>query len=172
MAGSVHKQATIRWAVVPTSLGEMLVAATDNGVCRLSFGEGAEALARRFPSAKLLEGDEDFAALLSGVVSTVERLGTGAAIPLDIAGTAFQQCVWQELRRIPAGETRTYAQIAAAVGKPAAYRAVGSAIGANPVAVLIPCHRVLRSDGSTGGYAWGVGIKAELLRRESAQTKE
>lgn len=162
---------TIRWAVVPTSLGAMLVAATDKGVCRLSFGEGCEALAARFPNAELIEGGADFAALLAKVIGAVERPGTGAAIPLDVAGTAFQERVWQELRRIPPGETRSYAQIAAAAGKPKAVRAAGGANGANNVAVLIPCHRVVRSDGSLGGYAYGPEIKAELLKREGAQTK-
>ncbi|VWX54640.1 bifunctional DNA-binding transcriptional regulator/O6-methylguanine-DNA methyltransferase Ada [Novosphingobium sp. 9U] len=157
---------TIRWAVVPTTLGEMLVAATDKGVCRLSFAEGPEALARRFPRAELVEGGPDFTALLAEVIAAVEQPGQSRAIPLDVQGTAFQQAVWQELQRIPHGETRSYAQIAAAVGKPGAVRAAGSANGANNVAVLIPCHRVVRSDGTLGGYAYGLDIKRELLRRE------
>jgi len=159
---------TIRWAVVPTSLGPMLVAATPKGVCRLSFNEGREALAARFPEAELVEGGGDFAAFLAQVVAAVERPGDSAAIPLDVRGTAFQEAVWRELRRIPAGETRSYAEIAAAVGKPGAVRAAGSANGANPVAVLVPCHRVIRSDGSLGGYAYGLDIKEELLRREKS----
>jgi AraC family transcriptional regulator of adaptative response/methylated-DNA-[protein]-cysteine methyltransferase len=157
---------TVRWAVVPTTLGQMLVAATDKGVCRLSFEEGAESLARRFPRAELVEGGEDFAALLSDVIAAVEQPGQSRAIPLDVQGTAFQQAVWRELQRIPHGETRSYAQIAAAVGKPGAMRATGSANGANNVAVLIPCHRVVRTDGTLGGYAYGLDIKRELLRRE------
>jgi AraC family transcriptional regulator of adaptative response/methylated-DNA-[protein]-cysteine methyltransferase len=157
---------TIRWAVVPTTLGQMLVAATDKGVCRLSFDEGAESLARRFPRAELIAGGEDFAALLAEVIAAVEQPGQSRAIPLDVQGTAFQQAVWQELQRIPHGETRSYAQIAAAVGKPGAVRATGSANGANNVAVLIPCHRVVRTDGTLGGYAYGLDIKRELLRRE------
>jgi AraC family transcriptional regulator of adaptative response/methylated-DNA-[protein]-cysteine methyltransferase len=157
---------TIRWAVVATSLGPMLVAATDKGVCRLSFNEGREALAARFPQADLVEGGEGFAALLQQVVDAVEAPGTDHTIPLDVQGTAFQQAVWQELRRIPAGETRSYAEIAAAVGKPGAVRAAGSANGANNVAVLIPCHRVIRSDGSLGGYAYGLEIKQRLLDKE------
>ena len=158
--------ATIRWAVVATSLGQMLVAATDKGVCRLSFAEGREALERRFPNADLSEGGMDFAALVSMVVAAVEAPGEFAHIPLDVQGTAFQEAVWRELQRIPKGETRSYAQIAAAVGKPAAVRAAGSANGANNVAVLIPCHRVVRSDGTLGGYAYGLEIKRELLARE------
>lgn len=157
---------TIQWAVVPTSLGAMLVAATDKGVCRLSFAEGREALEERFPNARLVEGGDAFAALLGDVVAAVEAPGDYAHIPLDVKGTAFQEAVWRELRRIPAGETRSYAQIAAAAGKPSAVRAAGSANGANNVAVLIPCHRVIRSDGSLGGYAYGLDIKRELLARE------
>lgn len=157
---------TIRWTVVPTTLGPMLVAATDKGVCRLSFDEGCADLAARFPNAQLVEGGEDFARLVEQVVAVVERPGNGRAIPLDVQGTAFQEAVWRELQRIPPGETRTYAQIAAAIGRPGAVRAAGSANGANNVAVLIPCHRVIRTDGSIGGYAYGEAIKRELLRRE------
>ncbi|QNO25706.1 bifunctional DNA-binding transcriptional regulator/O6-methylguanine-DNA methyltransferase Ada [Sphingopyxis sp. OPL5] len=162
------KGSTIHWAVVPTSLGEMLVAATTKGVCRLSFAEGREALEKRFPAAELIEGGSDFAALLKEVVDAVEAPVNGFDhIPIDVKGTAFQEAVWRELRKIPAGETRSYANIAAAVGKPKAVRAAGSANGANNVAVLIPCHRVLRSDGTLGGYAYGLPIKEELLKRES-----
>ncbi len=157
---------TIRWAVVETSLAPMLVAATDKGVCRLAFNEGREQLEERFPNAFLAEGGEEFATLLAQVIAAVEMPGTGAEIPLDVKGTAFQEAVWRELRRIPPGETRSYSQIAAAAGKPRAVRAAGSANGANNVAVLIPCHRVVRSDGSLGGYAYGEEIKAELLHRE------
>ncbi len=158
--------ARIEWAVVETSLGPMLVAATEKGVCRLSFAEGPEDLVRRFPNAELVEGGAEFAALLARVVAAVERPGERHNIPLDVRGTAFQERVWQELRRIPPGETRSYAQLAAAAGHPNAVRAAGSANGANNVAVLIPCHRVVRSDGSVGGYAYGSAIKQELLRRE------
>lgn len=160
------KGATIRWAQVETTLGTMLVAATDKGVCRLSFGEGVEELAARFPQAELSAGGADFTALVSQVVAAVESPGDARDIPLDVQGTAFQEAVWQELRKIPPGETRSYGQIAAAIGKPGAVRAAGSANGANHVAVLIPCHRVVRSDGSMGGYAYGEAIKRELLRRE------
>lgn len=161
---------TIRWAVVETTLAPMLVAATDRGVCRLSFDEGPEALAQRFPKAELVEGGAEFADLLARVVAAVEMPGSGTDIPLDVRGTAFQQAVWRALAEIPPGETRSYAEIAAAVGRPNAVRAAGSANGANHVAVLIPCHRVVRADGSTGGYAYGGRIKEELLRREN-QTK-
>lgn len=161
---------TIHWAVVPTTLGAMLVAATGKGVCRLSFNEGREALEARFPRAELVEGGAEFEALLGEVIAAVERPKEQGAdfahIPLDVKGTAFQEAVWQELRRIPAGETRTYAQLAAAVGRPKAVRAAGSANGANNVAVLIPCHRVIATGGGLGGYAYGLDIKRALLDRE------
>ncbi len=158
---------TIRWAVVPTSLGAMLVAATERGVCRLSFAEDHTALAARFPHATLEQGGDAFADLLAQVIAAVEAPGTGDHIPLDVRGTAFQEAVWRALRTIPPGETRSYAMIAAATGHHRAVRAAGSANGANPVAVLIPCHRVIRSDGALGGYAYGIAIKRELLTRES-----
>ena len=163
---------TIHWAVVPTSLGPMLVAATARGVCRLSFNEGEAALRARFPDAELVQGGTDFEALLAVVVAAVEAPGDHSHIPLDVKGTAFQEAVWQALRRIPPGETRSYAQIAADVGKPGAVRAAGSANGANNVAVLIPCHRVIRSDGSLGGYAYGLEIKQRLLDKERAAKGE
>ncbi len=163
---------TIRWAVVETTLGPMLVAATDKGVCRLSFGEGRAALEARFPQAELVEGGAEFADLLSAVIAAVEAPGDFAHIPLDVKGTAFQEAVWRELRRIPPGETRSYAQLAAAAGNPKAMRAAGSANGANNVAVLIPCHRVIRTDGSLGGYAYGLEIKRALLTREGALDDE
>ena len=157
---------TIRWAVVESSLGPMLVAATDKGVCRLSFGRGREELERLFPNADLVQGGADFEALLQRVVAAVDDPASGRDIPVDVRGTAFQERVWQELRRIPPGETRSYAEIAAAAGNPKAVRAAGSANGANHVPVLIPCHCVVRSDGSLGGYAYGLDIKQKLLERE------
>lgn len=160
---------SIHFAITSTSLGEMLVAATDKGVCRLSFAEGRDEMERRFPNAELVEGGAEFEALLSQVIEAVEKPGHAPHIPLDVKGTAFQEAVWQQLRQIPPGETRTYAQIAAAAGNPKAVRAAGTANGANTVAVLIPCHRVVRSDGSVGGYAYGPDIKRELLRRESGE---
>ena len=157
----------IHWTVLATSLGDMLVAATDKGVCCLAFGEGEADLRARFPKAELVPAGEDFRELFAQVLAAVEQPGPGsAAIPLDVHGTAFQQRVWEELRRIPAGETRSYGELAAALGNPKASRAVGGANGANHVAVLIPCHRVIAADGTLGGYAYGLEIKAELLRRE------
>jgi AraC family transcriptional regulator, regulatory protein of adaptative response / methylated-DNA-[protein]-cysteine methyltransferase len=157
----------VHWAVLATTLGPMLVAATDKGVCCLAFGEGEAELRARFPEAELVAAGEEFRALFAAVVEAVEQPGPGsAAIPLDVKGTAFQQRVWEELRRIPHGETRSYGELAAALGNPKASRAVGGANGANHVAVLIPCHRVIAGDGSLGGYAYGLAIKAELLKRE------
>lgn len=161
---------SIRWSVVSTSLGPMLVAATEKGICRLSFDEDQAALRQRFPSAHLLPADDAMQDWIEGAVQAVENPSRMPDLPLDVAGTAFQEAVWQELRRIPIGETRTYADIAASVGKPGAVRAAGSANGANNVAVLIPCHRVIRSDGSLGGYAYGLGRKARLLEREGNES--
>jgi len=160
---------TIRWTVVECSLGPMLVAATAKGICRLTFEEDASALGRIFPNATLLADDGSMSALVAGALAAVERPGSAPELPLDVAGTAFQEAVWRELRKIPAGETRSYAQIAAAVGKPGAVRATGSANGANHVAVLIPCHRVVRSDGSLGGYAYGLERKQKLLDAEAGR---
>ncbi len=157
----------IYWRIIATSLGDMLVAATDKGVCCLAFGQREEDLARRFPRAELVEADDRFSALFDEVVEAVEQPASDhSAIPLDVKGTAFQQRVWQALRAIPPGETRSYGELAAALGKPGASRAVGGANGANHIAVLIPCHRVIAADGGLGGYAYGTAIKAELLARE------
>lgn len=157
---------TIRWAIAETSLGKMLLAATDKGICRLSFDEDESELARRFPNANLLAGDGDFGGLLEQAIAAVEHPENTPKLPLDVGGTAFQRAVWDELQRIPAGETRTYADIAAAAGKPKAVRAAGTANGANNVAVLIPCHRVIRTDGTLGGYAYGLARKQALLDAE------
>ena len=157
---------TIRWAVADTTLGPLLVAATDKGVCRVAFGENGTDLAARFPRAEVVAGGAGLETLLARVVSAIEAPGTAANIPLDLRGTAFQERVWEALRAIPPGETRSYAQIAAAAGNPGAVRAAGTANGANPVAVLVPCHRVIRADGQLGGYAWGLDIKRALLDRE------
>lgn len=158
---------TIHYAVIETTIAPMLVAATERGVCCLSFNEGEEELRARFPKAELAEGGEEFRELFQRVVAAVEQPGTGADIPLDVKGTAFQQRCWQALREIPPGETRSYGEQAAAIGNPKASRAVGSANGANNIAVLIPCHRVIAHDGSLGGYAYGLEIKTELLKREA-----
>ena len=163
---------TIRYAVVDSSLGSLLVAATDKGLCRISFDEGEADLRTRFPQANIVQGDAGFAVLVSEVVALVDDPARAADLPVDVAGTAFQQAVWAALRAIPAGETRTYSQVAAAVGRPAAVRAAGTACGDNSLAILIPCHRVLRTDGSLGGYAYGLDRKERLLEKERLERGE
>ncbi len=159
----------IRWRTVDTSLGPMLVAATPKGLCRISFGEGEAALRARFPQAQLCPADAELDAMAAKVAALVDDPRADPALPTDVRGTAFQQAVWAALRTIPPGETRSYGDIAAAIGRPGAVRAAGTACGDNTLAVLIPCHRVLRSDGSLGGYAWGVERKQALLAREKAK---
>lgn len=162
---------TIRFAIGQCSLGGILVASSAKGVCAVFLGDDPQALAedlqRRFANAELVGGDAEFEKLVATVVGIVETPGLPVNLPLDIRGTAFQQRVWDALRKIPCGKTATYAEIAAAIGSPKAIRAVGTACGANPVSVLIPCHRVVKTDGSLSGYHWGVERKRELLKRES-----
>ncbi len=162
----------IRFAVGQCSLGALLVAATRTGVCAILLGDDPEALVRdlqdRFTQADLRGGDTDFEQLVARVVGLVEAPGQGLDLPLDVGGTAFQQRVWEALRRIPPGQTASYAQIAADLGAPGASRAVARACAANPLAVAIPCHRVVRSDGSRSGYRWGVERKRVLLEREQS----
>lgn len=158
---------TIRHAVVPTSLGPVLVAGTDRGLCRISFDEDEADLRQRFPKAEILPADGALAALAAQVVRLIDDPAHPLDLPMDVSGTAFQQAVWAALRAIPPGETRSYGEIAAAIGRPGAVRAAGTACGDNNLAVLIPCHRVLRSDGSLGGYAYGMDRKKALLKREA-----
>lgn len=160
---------TIRWAVAETALGKMLLAATDKGICRLSFDEDETELHRRFPEANIEAGGSALASLVKDAVAAVNKPAHLPTLPLDIQGTAFQQAVWRELTRIPPGETRTYTQLAMAAGNPRAVRAAGTACGQNRVAVLIPCHRALRTDGSLGGYAYGLERKVKLLEMEEAR---
>ena len=157
---------TIRWTIASTGLGPLLIAATGRGLCRVAFDEDASALSGRFPAARIEPADAALAALAARVVAQVETPAIAADLPLDVQGTAFQEAVWRALRAIPAGETRSYAQLAAMAGRPAAVRAAGSACGANPLAVITPCHRAHRADGGAGGYAWGLARKAALLQRE------
>lgn len=156
----------IAWAVAATSLGPLLVAATARGLCRIAFDEDVANLRERFPAADIVKGDAGFAALVARVVAQVEAPKRDHDLPLDVRGTAFQEAVWQALTRIPAGETLSYAALAAAAGHPGATRAAGTACGANPLAVVVPCHRVLKADGGTGGYAYGPARKRALLTRE------
>jgi AraC family transcriptional regulator of adaptative response/methylated-DNA-[protein]-cysteine methyltransferase len=159
---------TIRWTSFDSPLGTMLIAATEKGICRLTFDDSEASLRRLFPNATIVKDDGGLRALVEGALAAIERPMAAPELPIDVAGTAFQEAVWRELRRIPLGETRSYAEIAAAIGQPKAVRAVGTANGDNHVAVLIPCHRVIRSDGSLGGYAYGLERKAALLQRERA----
>jgi AraC family transcriptional regulator of adaptative response/methylated-DNA-[protein]-cysteine methyltransferase len=164
--------AVIRFAVGEASLGAVLVAATSKGVCAIMLGDDPEALVRelqdRFPRAELRGGDAEFERTIAQVVGLVEAPGQRLDLPLDIRGTAFQQRVWSALQAIPSGKTTTYKEIARAIGQPKAVRAVAQACGANPLAVAIPCHRVVRSDGDLSGYHWGVERKRKLLDREAA----
>ncbi|WP_437595093.1 bifunctional DNA-binding transcriptional regulator/O6-methylguanine-DNA methyltransferase Ada [Sorangium sp. So ce1000] len=161
----------IRFAIGECSLGSILVAATARGVCAILLGDDPEELAhdleRRFPRAHLIGTDAGFEQLVAKVVGLVERPRASVELPLDIRGTAFQQRVWQALRGIPGGTTASYAAIADAIGAPGAVRAVAQACAANPLAVAIPCHRVVRSDGGLSGYRWGVERKRALLDREA-----
>lgn len=160
----------IRYAVAPCSLGLVLAGATSKGLCAIFLGDDATSLQRdlreRFPNAALIEGDREFAKLLAKVAASIETPRKAASLPIDIIGTAFQQQVWAALRDIAPGETATYAQIARRIGKPKAVRAVGTACGANPIAVAVPCHRVVGSDGKLTGYRWGLDRKRALLDRE------
>jgi AraC family transcriptional regulator, regulatory protein of adaptative response / methylated-DNA-[protein]-cysteine methyltransferase len=159
---------TIRWTHFDSPLGRMLIAATSKGICRLTFDDSEESLRRLFPKATIVEDDSGLKELVEGALQAIERPLAMPDLPIDVAGTAFQEAVWRELRKIPAGETRSYAEIAAAIGHPKAVRAVGSANGDNHICVLIPCHRVIRSDGTLGGYGGGIERKKKLLASEGA----
>ncbi len=160
---------TIRWILAETSLGPMLVAATDKGLCRVSFDEDEGALRARFPQAEIVPGGAALADLAARVVASVESPERDQDLPLDVRGTAFQEAIWQALREIPLGETRSYAELAAAAGNPKAVRAAGTACGANPVSIVVPCHRAQRSDGTLGGYAYGIDRKVALRDREGVE---
>src|SRR5258706_1270651 len=166
----------IAYCTSPSALGRVLVAATPRGVCSIKLG-GAKTflvglLQEEFSEAELADDTQTLAALRDRILSFLEGNPALAKVPMDVRGTEFQRRVWDELRRIPAGETRTYTQIAQAVGAPRAVRAVGSACGANPVALLVPCHRAVRSDGGLGGYAWGLARKKRLLELERRKGKK
>lgn len=160
---------TVRWTIADTSLGKLLIAATDKGLCRVAFDEDGFDLMTHFPKAEILPGGAALAELAARVVAKVESPERDQDLPVDVRGTAFQEAVWQALRDTPAGETRTYAELAAAAGNPRAVRAAGTACGKNHVAVVIPCHRAQRSDGSMGGYAYGVDRKVALRTREGVK---
>lgn len=162
----------IRFAVGESSLGAILVAESDKGICAVSLGDDPDDLVRelqdRFPRATLIGGDAAFEKRVAEVVGMVETPGKGSDLPLDIRGTAFQQRVWTALRQIPAGQTLSYAELADRIGDPKAVRAVAGACAANTLAVLVPCHRIVRTDGSLSGYRWGVERKRTLLTREAS----
>ena len=165
--------AVIRFAIGACSLGAILVAATDKGICAILLGDDPELLARdlqdRFPAAELHGADAGFEDTVAKVVGLVEAPAIGLDLPLDVRGTVFQQRVWEALRGIPSGQTVSYAELAARIGLPSGARAIAGACAANPVAVAIPCHRVVRNDGAISGYRWGVERKRALLDRESGK---
>jgi AraC family transcriptional regulator of adaptative response/methylated-DNA-[protein]-cysteine methyltransferase len=164
---------SIRFAVGACSLGAILVAATGKGICAILIGDDPGQLVRdledRFPQAELVGAEPEFERTVAQVVGFVEAPGIGLDLPLDVRGTAFQQRVWEALRCIPPGQTVSYAELAERVGLPAGARAVAGACAANPVAVAIPCHRVVRNDGALSGYRWGVERKRALLEREGSR---
>ncbi|HEV2311147.1 MAG TPA: methylated-DNA--[protein]-cysteine S-methyltransferase [Acidimicrobiia bacterium] len=164
--------ATIAYAVADSPLGALLVAATERGLCKIDVGDDAAALeadlAEEFHRAHLVRDDAGLAAIVEDVVARIDGRDPVDNLPLDVLGTAFQRRVWEELRRIPVGEVRTYGEVAAAVGSPGASRAVGSACGANPVPVVVPCHRVVPAGGGIGNYGLGPDRKRRLLEAEGA----
>jgi len=168
----VHSGATIRFGVGQCSLGAVLVAASARGICAIELGDDpdvlVESLRKRFPNAQQIGADAGFEQLLAQVVDLVEAPADKADLRVYIRGTAFQRKVWQRFRDIPAGSTASYAYIAKRIGRPKAVRAVAQACASNAIAVAIPCHRVVRTDGAPSGYRWGIERKHALLEREAA----
>lgn len=160
----------IHFAVAQSSLGAVLVAESMRGICAIALGDDPEVLLEdfqsRFPAAVLVGDDDEFHAKVAAVIGLIEAPQGGCDLPLDIQGTAFQRRVWEALRRIPSGETRTYTQLAASIGAPGSVRAVARACATNVLAVAIPCHRIVRVDGGLAGYRWGIARKRALLDRE------
>lgn len=165
------KGVSIRYAIVQSYLGWVLIAATERGICKIDFGDAPETLLARlktsFPAATLQDNDPSFAAVVAQILAFLEAPEQGLALPLDVQGTAFQRRVWTALQKIQPGSTASYAEIARQIGRPNAARAVARACAANNIAVAIPCHRVVRSNGELGGYRWGVERKQVILERES-----
>ena len=163
---------TIQFGIGECSLDAILVASTDKGVCAILLDVNSDKLLRdleeRFPEAQFIGGGKDFEKVVAKVVGFVEAPHVGLNLPLDVRGTAFQQRVWEALHKIPVGETVSYSEIAVRIGSPKAVRAVAAACARNVIAVAIPCHRVVRSDGRFAGYRWGVKRKRTLLEREAA----
>ena len=162
---------SIQFAVSQCSLGNVLVAQSQRGICAIFLGEDPDALKQdlqnQFPKNSLQKGDHSFEKVVAQVVDFIEQPKQSLELPLDLHGTVFQQRVWQALRQIPPGSTVSYSDLAERIGQPKAVRAVGSACGANSLAVVIPCHRVLRRNGDVSGYRWGVARKHALLKREA-----
>ena len=162
---------TIRYAMIKTRFGHALAAFTPKGLCSLELGDGEAALLRslaaRFPGAELVESAAELKPQATAIAAFLEAPSTGLALPLDPHGSDFQKAVWRELMAIPAGETRTYSDVARAMGRPQAVRAVASACGRNRLAVVVPCHRVVRKDGGLGGFFWGIERKKALLENEA-----
>lgn len=161
---------TLRVGQGQCSLGGVLVASSDRGVCAILLGDDPRALrddlARRFPDATITDAGEGFSTVVSAVLAMLDQPERGLDLPLDLRGTPFQRRVWEALQAIPPGATTTYAALADRLGKPSASRAVAGACAANPLAVIVPCHRVIRADGKLAGYFWGIERKAALLERE------
>ncbi|MFL2546688.1 MAG: bifunctional DNA-binding transcriptional regulator/O6-methylguanine-DNA methyltransferase Ada [Candidatus Rariloculaceae bacterium] len=160
----------IEFTIADSSMGRLLVAATPNGICCIELGDEDTALVpslgKRFPAAKLAENREQLRDWVAAISEYIRTPVKGLDLPLDIQGTAFQHRVWEALQEIPAGTTASYSEIANAIGQPSGQRAVASAYGANKLALAVPCHRVIQTDGNLGGYRWGLERKKELLKRE------
>ena len=164
---------TIRFAIGATTLGPVVVARSPKGICAILFGNGRQALVRdlrrRFPRAELTEDAAALDSTLARVARLVDSPAAGIDLPLDVGGTTFQQRVWRALEKIPPGTTASYADVARDIDAPKSVRAGAQACGANALALAIPCHRVVRSDGALSGYRWGISRKRVLLEREAAQ---
>lgn len=174
--GKGGRGATIAYTIAPSPLGLLLVAATESGICFVALGEAAPGLeaelAQEFPEAEIVREDETLGRLTDGVLARLSGAAPDAGLPVDIRATAFQRQVWEALMAIPSGETRTYGELAVAIGKPGAARAVGRACGSNPVALVIPCHRAVGANGSLTGYRWGTARKRRLLQTETESARQ
>lgn len=167
---TITTETEIRYVVGPSSLGLVLVARSPEGLCAVMLGDNPARLRRelqaQFPAARLTDGDARENRLAAGVIQLIDSPAAGLETPIDLRGTEFQRTVWKALRRIPAGQTTTYTDLAGEIGRPTAVRAVAHACATNALAVVVPCHRVVRRDGGLAGYRWGIERKRELLDRE------